>query len=165
MQTIELNGRPIAVMGCDHDAVEDYAYSQGFRSDLLALMDRENRPLWNGQGVLSLSVRNALPEEAAIFDRSFSQAVVENEADPDDQGYWLAFLMDVRDPTEGSDPRDPHRRTDPRCSPAAAAIVGRLVQAVGHRVPLWSCGRSSTRRSALTIDTSIVCRRSSKHDL
>ena len=104
MQTIELNGRPIAVMGGSRDEVEEFAEGDGFRADLLAFVDRDDRPLWDGRGAFSPAVREALPEEAAIFDRSFGQAVAAGEADLDDPGDWLAFLMDVRDTTGVPDP-------------------------------------------------------------
>ena len=37
MQTIELNGRPLAVMGADCEGVEEFAEGDGFRTDLLLL--------------------------------------------------------------------------------------------------------------------------------
>ena len=66
MQTTELNGRPLAVMGGDHDTVEEFAEGDGFRADLLSFVDEEGRPLWDGKGVFSAFVRDPLPEEAAV---------------------------------------------------------------------------------------------------
>ena len=98
MQTIELNGRPIAVMGGSRDEAD------GFRAALLAFVDRDDRPLWDGRGALSPAVREALPEEAAVFDHSFGRAAAAGMADLDDPGDWLAFLMNVRDTTGVPDP-------------------------------------------------------------
>jgi hypothetical protein len=104
MQTIELNGRPLAVMGGDHEAVEEFAEGDGFRADLLSFVDEAGHPLWNGKGVFSTSVRDPMPEEAAVFERSFAWAMAAGKADADDPGDWLVFLVEVRDTTEESEP-------------------------------------------------------------
>lgn len=104
MQTIELNGRPLAVMGRDHNAVEEFADSDGFRADLLSFVHEDGRPLWDGKGVFSASVRDPLPEEAAVFERSFAWATAAGKADANDPGDWLVFLVEVRDTTESPDP-------------------------------------------------------------
>ena len=104
MQTIELNGRPIAVMGGSREQVEDFAESDSFRADLLALLDSNNRPIWDGQGVFSPSVRGASPDEAAAFQQSFTDAVAAGEADIDDPADWLMFLVDVREADERAKP-------------------------------------------------------------
>ena len=103
MLTIELNRRLIAVMGGSRDEVEEFAESDSFRADLLAFVGKDDHQLWDDQGVFSPLVREALPEEAATFDQSFGQDVAAGEADLDDPGDWLAFLMDVRHTTVGSD--------------------------------------------------------------
>ncbi len=100
MQTIELNGRPLAVMGGDHDTVEEFAESDGFRADLLSFVDEDGHPLWDGKGMFSPVVRGPLPEEAAVFKRSFAWATAAGEADKDDPGDWLVFLIEVHDTTE-----------------------------------------------------------------
>ena len=104
MQTIELNGRPLAVMGGDHDAVEEFAEGDGFRADLLSFVDEEGRPLWDGKGVFAPVIRDPLPDEGALFEVSFALAVTAGEADKDDLGDWLVFLVEVRDTTEVSEP-------------------------------------------------------------
>lgn len=100
MQTIELNGRPLAVMGGNRDDVEVFAESDGFRADLLSFVDEDGRPLWDGQGVFSPTVRDPVSEEAAVFERSFAWATSAGEANPNEPGDWLAFLIEVRDTTE-----------------------------------------------------------------
>jgi hypothetical protein len=104
MQTIELNGRALAVMGGNHDDVEEFAEGDGFRADLLSFVDEDGRPLWNGKGVFSTSVRDPMPEEAAVFERSFAWAMAAGKADADDLGDWLVFLVEVRDITEEFEP-------------------------------------------------------------
>ena len=101
MYTIELNGRPIAVMGGDHDQVEEFAESDGFRADLSAFLDRDNQPLWSGQGMFSPSVREATHEEIAAFHHSFTDAIAAGEAD--DPADWLMFLVDVHEADEGAE--------------------------------------------------------------
>ena len=104
MQTIELNGRPLAVMGGDREGVEEFAEGDGFRADLLSFVDEDGQPLWDGKGVFSTTVRDPLPEEAAAFKRSFAWATAAGEADVDDPGDWLVFLLEVQDTTEDTDP-------------------------------------------------------------
>ena len=100
MQTIELNGRPLAVMGGSRDEVEEFAESDGFRADLLSFVDENGRPLWDSRGVFSPSVRDSLVEETEVFERSFAWATSAGEANANDPGDWLAFLIEVRDTTE-----------------------------------------------------------------
>ena len=45
-----------------------------------------------------------MPEEAAVFERSLAWATAAGEADADDPGDWLVFLVEVRDTTEVSEP-------------------------------------------------------------
>lgn len=104
MQTIELNGRPLAVMGGDRDQVEEFADSDGFRADLPMFLDSDGRPLWDGQGVFSPLVRLATAEETAAFHRSFTDAVALGDADADDPGDWLMFLVDVHEADAGAEP-------------------------------------------------------------
>lgn len=43
-------------------------------------MDEAGHSLWDGKGVFSTSVRDPLPEEAAMFERSFAWATAAGEA-------------------------------------------------------------------------------------
>ena len=97
MQTIELNGRPIAVMGGSRNQAEEFAGGDGFRTDLLTFLDSDGCPLWDGQGVFFPSVRDALTEEVAVFERSLTWAITGNKAHQNDPADWLVFLMDVRE--------------------------------------------------------------------
>ena len=100
-QTIELNGRAIAVMGGSREQVEEFAEGDGFRADLLSFMDSDGRPLWDGQGIFAPSVRPAMRDEAAAFQLSFTDAAATGEADADDSSDWLVFLIDVHEALEG----------------------------------------------------------------
>ena len=104
MQTIELNGRPLAVMGGDREGVEEFVDGDGFRADLLSFADEDGQPLWGGKGVFSTTVRDPLPEEATVFEQSFAQATAAGKADVDDPGDWLVFLIEVHDTTEDAAP-------------------------------------------------------------
>ena len=97
MQTIELNGRPIAVMGASHDHVEEFAESDAFRADLLDFVDGDGRPVWDGKGAFLPAVRPSSPEETAAFRQSFTAAIEAGEADAGDPGDWLMFLIEARD--------------------------------------------------------------------
>ena len=103
MQTIEPNGRPIAVMGGDHDQAEDFAESDGFRADLSVFLDRDGRPLWDGLGLFSPSIRPAMAEETAAFYWSFTDAVAAGEADAGESADWLMFLVDVHGANDGAE--------------------------------------------------------------
>ena len=104
MQTIELNGLPLAVMGGSRDEVEEFADGDGFRADLLAFVDEDGRPLWDGKGVFSTCVRDPQVEEAEVFNRSFAWAAAAGEAELDDPGDWLVFLIEVSDASAESAP-------------------------------------------------------------
>lgn len=104
MQTIELNGRPLAVMGGDCESVEEFAEGDGFRADLLLFVDEDGHPLWDGKGVFSTTVRDPLPEEVAAFEHSFAWAAAAGDADLNDPGDWLVFLLEVHDTTEDAAP-------------------------------------------------------------
>lgn len=100
MQTIELNGRPIAVMGGSRDQAEEFAETDAFRANILTFVHDTGRPVWDGQGVFSPSVRDALSEEVAIFERSLTWATTANRVGQGDPTDWLVFLMDVRETAE-----------------------------------------------------------------
>lgn len=103
MQTIELNGRAIAVMGGNREQVQDFVDDDGFRADLLAFLGSDSRPLWDGRGVFSPAIRAAGPQEAAAFHRSFTDAVSAGEVDADDPADWFMFLVDVHEAEEGGE--------------------------------------------------------------
>ena len=66
MQTIELNGRPIAVMGGSRDQAEEFAEGDGFRTDLLTFLDSDGCPLWDTRGQL-IVIRHALVKASIEF--------------------------------------------------------------------------------------------------
>ncbi len=101
MQTIELNGRSIAVMGGSCEQAEEFIESEGFRADLMSFVDGDGRPVWDGRGVFAPSVRPALPDEVTAFRQSFENAIIAGDADGDDPADWLMFLVDVREASEG----------------------------------------------------------------
>ncbi len=102
MQTIELSGRAVAVMGGSRGRVRESVGSDGFRADMLSSMDRDGRSPWDGQGILPPSVRPAMPEGAVAFQLSFADAVATGGAD--DPADWPMSLVDVREAFEGGRP-------------------------------------------------------------
>ena len=98
MYTLEICGRPIAIIN-DHKAeAEDWFEGEVFKSDLLSLDDENDEPLWDEKS--PLFIRPALGEEVEIFERAFSTALAEGDADKDDREGYLVFLTPVRDPTD-----------------------------------------------------------------
>ena len=101
MQTIEINGRAIAVMGGSHDEVDDFARGPVFESDMLTFTDQNGRALWDGRGKFDPYIRECFPDEVAAFERGFAKARAEGETE--DRESWLVFLVKLVDPTDDAD--------------------------------------------------------------
>ena len=88
MFTLEIGGRPVAVLNLPTVAdAEELLGDKEFRNDLTALQ-YEGWPLWDGQAAMSL--REATGDERGEFESS--------AADEDDEdGSFVMFLMDVTD--------------------------------------------------------------------
>ncbi len=94
MFTLEIGGRPVAVLNLPTIAdAEELLGDQEFRDDLTALQS-EGRPLWDGQAAMSL--RKATGDERAEFENS--------AADEEDDGGFVMFLVDVTDPNAPNGP-------------------------------------------------------------
>ena len=93
MFTLEIGGRPVAVLNLPTVAdAEELLGDKGFRNDLTALQS-EGRPLWDGQAAMSL--REATADERAEFENSAA------DEDDEEDGGFVMFLVDV---TEAEDP-------------------------------------------------------------
>ena len=98
MFTLEIGGRPVAVLNLPTVAdAEELLGDKEFRNDLTALQS-EGRPLWDGQAAMSL--REATADERTEFENSAA-----DEDDDDDAGFVM-FLVDVTEPESLDDTRD-----------------------------------------------------------
>ena len=95
MQTIEINGRPIAIMSGSRLEIEDFAEGDIFRFDCLISKDEAGGPLWDGTGKFAPYIRDPFPEEVAVFERGFAKALAEGEADAEDRDEFLVFLVSI----------------------------------------------------------------------
>jgi hypothetical protein len=98
MFTLEIGGRPVAVLNLPTIAdADELLGDKEFRHDLTALQN-EGRPLWDGRTEMSL--REATADERAEFENSAT-----DEKDDDDGGFVM-FLVDVTGPEAPYDTRD-----------------------------------------------------------
>jgi hypothetical protein len=95
MFTLEIGGRPVAVLNLPTVAdAEELLGDKEFRNDLTALQS-EGRPLWDGQALMNL--REATGDERAEFENSAAD-------EEDDDGGFVMFLVDVTDPNAPNSP-------------------------------------------------------------
>ncbi|WP_419899071.1 hypothetical protein [Roseomonas sp. USHLN139] len=111
MFTLEIGGRPIAVIDTDEEDARELVDSAPFREDLKRLLS-EDKPIWDGQA--ALTVRAATEEEIAEFEASdegeeddFADAA-DDEADDeededDDDAAVVLFLIPITDPDDDSE--------------------------------------------------------------
>ncbi len=70
MYTLEIDGKPIAVINADEATARDLFTCDGFKEDIRA-MTNEGRPLWNGTS--ALVVRAASEAESDEFDAAIAE--------------------------------------------------------------------------------------------
>jgi len=92
MHTLEIKGRPIAIMNADEDTATDWFDSESFKADLVVFEDRDGKSLWDGKS--ELFVRRSFAEEVAEFERFFAKALADG-ADPEDEDGFLVFLLPI----------------------------------------------------------------------
>jgi hypothetical protein len=97
MFTLEIAGRPIAVISAaSRQDAEAWLSDEDFREDLQTL-EHDGRPLWDGTA--ALSVREASQEEAA----EAQDALSGDEEDDPDEDEFMVFLVAVTDPDESTE--------------------------------------------------------------
>lgn len=105
MFTLEIAGRPIAVIGADEQEARDIVESEAFQADLRRLL-HDATPLWDGQAALTL--RPATEEEAADFESDEGEDEEEDgeseededEDEDDEDALEVMFLVPINDPDE-----------------------------------------------------------------
>src|SRR3712207_2480212 len=102
--TIEAHGRPVLVLPAD-DVEEVEEQIAGSIGEDLMLLEHNGEALWNGEED-QLFVREAHPKEAARWEASFAEAVRDGEVERGEREEWVAFLLDVVDPTDDPDLRE-----------------------------------------------------------
>lgn len=90
MYTLEINGRPVAVAGCNEDQARQVFEGERFKSDLRA-MASDDRPLWDGSA--PFNIRPATDPEAEAY-RLAADAEL---TDDDDDGGVRVMFMDPLD--------------------------------------------------------------------
>ncbi|MCI0756346.1 hypothetical protein [Teichococcus vastitatis] len=101
MFTLEIGGKPVAVIDAEEGDAREIIESEAFREDLQRLRTK-GTPLWDGQA--SLNLRPASEDEMAQFDDS-DDALDESDLDEDDaaeeeddeDGMEVVFLVPMDD--------------------------------------------------------------------
>jgi hypothetical protein len=97
MFTVEIAGRPTAIINASQEEAEEWFESEPFKDDLMVL-ETDGRPLWDGSAPRYL--RRAFPEEVAVFERAFAKAVGDGSANPQDEDGYLVFLVPAWIPSD-----------------------------------------------------------------
>lgn len=88
MFTLEIGGKPIAVIDSTEEDARELFESEEFKEDLLGL-ESDGKPLWDGKAKLLVRAANA--EEKAEFD----EADLEDEDDLEEGEPIIMFLVTV----------------------------------------------------------------------
>ncbi|WP_147425947.1 hypothetical protein [Teichococcus wenyumeiae] len=91
MFTLEIGGRPMAVMNTNEDDARAIVEGEGFREDLMRLKSA-NEALWDGKAPLNLRPSNE--EEIAEFEESQEE---DEEEDDDEDATTILFLVPLDD--------------------------------------------------------------------
>jgi hypothetical protein len=93
LYTIEIYGRPVLAISAEMigDTKEDL---DSWLGEDLEVLQHNGTPLWDGDKA-NAYVREAWPEEAAVWNASLKQAIDSGEEDPGD---LVAYLVPVSDP-------------------------------------------------------------------
>jgi len=88
----EINGQGIfAFSQLTMDVAQTLADDEDFLADLMFLQGKDKRPLWDGQAEIFL--READPEEARLWNASFTEARQDGNAE--DGKDWAIYLVPV----------------------------------------------------------------------
>ncbi len=104
MFTLEIAGRPVAVLSVPTRAdAEEWLGDEEVRQDL-TILEHEGKPLWDGRAALQF--REATPSERSEFESALEEDEPDGHgntgAEDDDTGFVM-FLVDVTDPDDPSD--------------------------------------------------------------
>ena len=107
--TIEIDGRAVGAFNCEGMSQAISFVNEPFVRNKLALLESNGAPLWDpGQ---EIEMRLSEPEEAAIFQTAYVQAIKDREIGAGEQ--WLAFLVAVSDlAKEDEDEREERNEED-----------------------------------------------------
>ena len=94
--TIEIDGRAVGAFNCEGNSQAISFVNEPLVRNKLALFESDGSPLWDGGQ--KIEMRLAEPEEAAIFQTAYIQAIKDREIGAGEQ--WLMFLVAVSDLTK-----------------------------------------------------------------
>jgi hypothetical protein len=110
MFTLEIGGRPIAVIDTDEEDARELIDSAPFRADLQRLLS-EDKPIWDGSAPLTLRAATAdeisefeasdEEDEEEFADDASDEAEDDEEEDEDeDDAAVVLFLVPITDPDD-----------------------------------------------------------------
>jgi hypothetical protein len=94
--TIEIDGRAVGAFNCEGKSQAISFVNEPLVRNKFALVESNGAPLWDGGQ--KIEMRLAEPEEAAIFQTAYIQAIKDREVGDGEQ--WLMFLVAVSDLTK-----------------------------------------------------------------
>jgi len=94
--TIEIDGRAVGAFNCEGNSQAISFVNEPLVRNKLARFESDGAPLWDGGQ--KIEMRLAEPEEAAIFQTAYIQAIKDREIGAGEQ--WLMFLVAVSDLTK-----------------------------------------------------------------
>ena len=104
MFTIEIGGKPIAVVDAIESDARELLEQSEFRDDLTSLTSG-GKPLWDGKAALTM--RPATPEEVDEFeDSAFDDEDEEEMEEDDEEASTVYFLVPLDDEDEDEDDLD-----------------------------------------------------------
>jgi hypothetical protein len=92
MFILETGGKPIAITDADEAQARAIFESDEFKQDLSA-MTSEGVPLWDGR--VPLTIRPASQEETAAFEAPDMDVDDDVDAEEDDDGLFVTFLVPI----------------------------------------------------------------------
>jgi hypothetical protein len=94
MFTIEIGGKPIAVVDAPETDVRELLDQDDFMEDLSSLTT-EGKPLWDGRA--ALTIRPSTPDEVAEYEDSAFDDEDEDEEEDDEESSTVYFLVPLDD--------------------------------------------------------------------
>lgn len=92
---IEVEGEPIVVFPEDDLSLAKEEASTGNVTEALQEFQRDGKPVWSGES--PLNVRDANPDETALYNAGLAEALEEGDITEDETDEFAVFLIETDD--------------------------------------------------------------------